>query len=272
MFRARPKDGIAFVTGASSGIGRAVTVELVRRGYQVAVTARRSEELTAFAASHPEQVFAFPGDVTDPESMNSLIAAIETAHGPIALAFLNAGVSFLGEERRGFDVETVWRTQVVNIGGTVNCLAPLLARMGARGAGQIAINASLAGYCGMPGSPAYGASKAALINMAESLALSGRAEGVTIQIICHGFVRTPMTGQEKAFAMPFLIEADDAARRICDGFERAGFEISFPWQLAVSLKLLRLLPYGLRFSLLAFSLHRAKQGKMNPAKSRVHKD
>ncbi len=99
------------------------------------------------------------------------------AHGPIALAFLNAGVSFLDAERRGFDVETVWQTQVVNIGGTVNCLAPLLAAMRARKAGQIVINASLAGYGGMPGSPAYGASKAALINMAESLALSNAAAG-----------------------------------------------------------------------------------------------
>jgi NAD(P)-dependent dehydrogenase (short-subunit alcohol dehydrogenase family) len=258
-YRATPKDGIAFVTGASSGIGRATALELVRRGYKVAASARRAEELSALANERPGRIFAFPADVTDAPAMAATIAAIEAAHGPIALAFLNAGVSFLARERRGFDAETVWQTQVINVGGTVNCLAPLLAAMIARKSGQIAINASLAGMGGLPGSVGYGASKAALINMAEGLALTYAPSGLTLQIICHGFVRTAMTGQEKAYAMPFLIEADEAARRICDGFERAGFEISFPWQLATSLKLLRLLPYGLRFWLLGASLRGSRK-------------
>jgi NAD(P)-dependent dehydrogenase (short-subunit alcohol dehydrogenase family) len=259
MYRAGPQDGIAFVTGASSGIGRATAVELVSRGYRVAATARRADQLAALASEHPDKIFAFPADVTETETMAAAIADIEAAQGPIALAFLNAGVSFLPAERRGFDAEVVWQTQAINIGGTVNCLAPLLARMSARKRGQIAINASLAGYGGLPGSPAYGASKAALINMAESLALGYAPAGLAVQVVCHGFVRTPMTGQEKAFGMPFLIEADEAARRICNGFERAGFEISFPWQLAAGLKLLRLLPYGLRFPLIAASLRGVKK-------------
>ncbi len=258
MYRASPQDGIALVTGASSGIGRATAVELARRGYLVAATARRADALAALAGAYPEKIITFPADVTQPEAMAAAIAAIEAAHGPIALAFLNAGVSFLAAERRGFDVDAVWRTQVVNVGGTVNCLGPLLAAMSGRKRGQIAINASLAGYGGLPGSPGYGASKAALINMAESLALSYAPAGLAIQVVCHGFVRTPMTGQEKTFGMPFLIEADEAARRICAGFERAGFEISFPWQLALGLKLLRLLPYGLRLPLIIASLRGAK--------------
>ena len=143
----------------------------------------------------------------------------------------------------------------------MNCLGPLLARMSARKRGQIAINASLAGYGGLPGSTGYGASKAALINMAESLALTCASAGVSVQVICHGFVRTPMSGQEKTFATPFLIEADEAAKRICREFERGGFEISFPWQLVTSLKLLRLLPYRLRFSLLAATLNNARRGR-----------
>jgi NAD(P)-dependent dehydrogenase (short-subunit alcohol dehydrogenase family) len=259
MYRAKPEDGIAFVTGASSGIGRATAIELVGRGYKVAATARRAAELDALAAQKPEQIFAYPADVTDRDATASTIAAIEAEHGPIALAFLNAGVSFLARERRGFDADVVWQTQTINIGGTVNCLAPLLARMSERKRGQIAINASLAGLGGLPGSPAYGASKAGLINLAEALALTYGPSGLTIQVVCHGFVRTPMTGQEKAYAMPFLIEANEAARRICDGFARRGFEISFPWQLAAGLKLLRLLPYGLRFRLLGASLRGAKR-------------
>jgi len=261
MYRAGPKDGIAFVTGASSGIGRATSIELARRGYKVAATARRAEELATLAGIHADKIFAFPADVTEPENIAWAIAAAEQAHGPIALAFLNAGVSHLAAERRGFDREVVWQTQVVNIGGTVNCLGPLLVRMGERRKGQIVINASLAGYGGLPGSPGYGASKAALINMAESLALTCPSQGIAVQLVCHGFVRTPMTGQEKAFAMPFLIEADEAARRICDGIERGGFEISFPWQLTTGLKFLRLLPYGLRFRLLASSLNGARRRK-----------
>ncbi|MGP0061015.1 MAG: SDR family NAD(P)-dependent oxidoreductase [Beijerinckiaceae bacterium] len=259
MYRASPQDGIAFVTGASSGIGRATAVELARRGYLVAATARRADALAALAGAYPDKIFAFPADVTEPDAVAAAIAAIEVAHGPITLAFLNAGVSFLAAERRGFDVNVVWQTQAINIGGTVNCLGPLLSRMAERKRGQIAINASLAGYAGLPGSPAYGASKAALINMAESLALSYAPAGLAIQVVCHGFVRTPMTGQEKSFARPFLIEADEAAKRICNGFERAGFEISFPWQLSVGLKLLRLLPYGARFRLIAASLRGAKK-------------
>lgn len=259
MYRASPRDGIAFVTGASSGIGRATAVELVGRGYLVAATARRAGALSDLAGAYPEKILACPADVTEPEAVAAVIAAIEAAHGPIALAFLNAGVSFLAAERRGFDANVVWQTQVINVGGTVNCLGPLLAAMSERRRGQIALNASLAGYGGLPGSPGYGASKAALINMAELLALTYAPAGLAIQVVCHGFVRTPMTGQEKSLARPFLIEADEAAKRICDGFERAGFEISFPWQLSVGLKLLRLLPYGLRFPLIAFSLRGTKK-------------
>lgn len=259
MYRARPEDGIAFVTGASSGIGRAAACELVRRGYRVAALARRADELDRLAKDHPQAIFPVPADVTDAAAVTAAIAAIETAHGPIALAFLNAGVSFLGLERRGFDAKVVSQTQAINVGGTVNCLDPLLARMSARGRGQIAVNASLAGLAGLPGSTGYGASKAALINMAESLALTYAPAGLRLQVICHGFVRTAMTGQEKSYAMPFLIEAEEAARRICDGFERGGFEISFPWQLGVSLKLLRLLPYGLRFALLMSAMKGARR-------------
>jgi NAD(P)-dependent dehydrogenase (short-subunit alcohol dehydrogenase family) len=259
MYRARPEDGIALVTGASSGIGRAAAIELVRRGYKVAALARRADELDRLAQVDPQQIFPVPADITDAAAVATAIATIEGAHGPIALAFLNAGVSFLSQERKGFDASVIRQTQAINVGGTVNCLEPLLTRMSARGRGQIAVNASLAGLAGLPGSFGYGASKAALINLAEALALRYAPQGLGIQVICHGFVRTAMTGQEKTYAMPFMIEAEEAARRICDGFERGGFEISFPWQLRMSLTLLRVLPYGLRFPLLLASTTRARR-------------
>jgi short-subunit dehydrogenase len=256
MYRARPKDGIAFVTGASSGIGGATALELARRGYRVAITARRAGELKRLAAEAPQQIFAYPGDVTRRAEIAGTIAAIESDLGPIALAFLNAGV-FLPAERKGFDPAVIAETHAINVGGTVNCLAPILAAMNARGRGQIALNASLAAHNGLPASLAYGSSKAAMVYMAEALKLDCEGRGITVQVVCPGFVRTPMTDHETEFSMPFMIEGDDAARRICDGFEKGRFEISFPWQLAALAKFTRCLPYPLKFRMIAWSLRKA---------------
>jgi NAD(P)-dependent dehydrogenase (short-subunit alcohol dehydrogenase family) len=256
MYRATPRDGAAFVTGASSGIGRATALELAQRGYRVAVTARRVEALKALAESRP--IFPYPANVTQRGEMQALVAAVETDLGPIALAFLNAGV-FLPAERQGFDPAVIAATYAVNVGGTANCLAPLLATMTRHGRGQIALNASLAGIIGLPGSFAYGSSKAALIYMAEALKLEYEGRGITIQVVCPGFVRTPMTDQETQFKMPFLMQPEAAARVICDAFEKDGFEISFPWQLAALTKFVGALPYPLRFRLLAWSLERARR-------------
>lgn len=260
LYRAAPADGIAFVTGASSGIGWATTLELVRRGYRVAVTARRAEALESLAALAPEQIYAFAGDVTNGSQMGGIVFRVEQEVGPIALAFLNAGV-FFPAERHSFDAALIAHTHAVNVAGTVNCLAPLLAAMLTRGRGQIAINASLAGYNGLPGGLAYGSSKAALIHMAESLRLTYAERGLTFQVLCHGFVRTAMTDQEKEFAMPLRIEPEAAANIICNGFARGGFEIAFPWQLVALSKFVKLLPYPLRFRVIAAALRNAQQSQ-----------
>jgi NAD(P)-dependent dehydrogenase (short-subunit alcohol dehydrogenase family) len=258
MYRANSKDGVAFVTGGSSGIGRATVLELARRDYRVAVTARRADDLKRLTATAPEAIFAYPGDVTHRAEMAAIVAKIEADLGPIALAFLNAGV-FLPAERQGFDAAVIAETHGVNVGGVVSCLQPILAAMAKRRRGQIAINASLAGYNGLPGLLAYGSSKAALINMAEALKLEYEGSGLTIQIVCHGFVRTAMTDQETEYKMPLLIEPELAARLICDGFEKGGFEIAFPWQLVAISKFVRALPYPLRFGILAQSLRLARR-------------
>jgi NAD(P)-dependent dehydrogenase (short-subunit alcohol dehydrogenase family) len=255
MYRAKPEDGVAFVTGASSGIGRATALELARRGYRVAVTARRDEVLERLVAAAPEQIFAFPGDVTNGSAMGGIVFNIEQELGPIALAFLNAGV-FYPAERIGFDAAVIAQTHAVNVGGTVNCLAPLIAAMLTRRQGQIAINASLAGYNGLPGSLAYGSSKAALIHMAESLQLTYAEKGLRFQLLCHGFVRTEMTAQEKEFDMPLMIEPERAAKIICHGFAHGGFEIAFPWPLVAASKFVKLLPYPLRLPLIKMVVRR----------------
>ena len=126
--------------------------------------------------------------------MTRIAGEIEASHGQIALAFLNAGVYFIAERDR-FSADLVRRTFEINVGGTVNCLDPVLATMQRRGKGQIALNASLAGYGGIEGSVAYGATKAALIYMAEALKLTYERAGLTIQIVSPGFVHTEMTAQ-----------------------------------------------------------------------------
>jgi len=243
LYRAKLADGVAWVTGASSGIGRAVALELSRRGYRVAVTARRAAVLDELA-SRDKNISVFPGDVTNRTEMGEIVTKIESTLGPISLAFLNAGL-YLPQEREVFSPEIIARTFEVNVGGTVNCLAPVLEPMRQRRTGQIAITASLAGYGGIPGSLAYSATKAALISMAETLRLTLPDDGINVQVINPGFVETEMSAANGHFDMPFLMSAEAAAKRICAGLERGGFEIAFPRRLAWFAKAVRLLPYPL---------------------------
>ncbi|WP_020176196.1 SDR family NAD(P)-dependent oxidoreductase [Methyloferula stellata] len=258
VYRAKPSDGLAWITGASSGIGRAAAQELVRRGYRVAVTARRAEALASLAASTPGHIFVFQGDVTDRAAMAALVAEIEASLGPIALAFLNAGVYFPAE-RDGFSAEVIAETFEINVGGVVNTLAPVLEAMRKRQSGQIAITSSIAGYGGIPGSLAYGGTKAALINMAEALRITVDDDGVAVQVVNPGFVQTEMNAHNDFFEMPFLMTADEAAKRICDGFETGGFEITFPRRLAWFAKALCLLPYPLYLPVVKYVTRRAQK-------------
>jgi NAD(P)-dependent dehydrogenase (short-subunit alcohol dehydrogenase family) len=256
IYRASPRDGIAWVTGASSGIGRGVALELARRGYVVAATARRAAELQSLAreaAGLPGRIEPASVDVTDREAMAQAVADIE-ARSPIALAFLNAGGSF--DDRPGdFGGPGFRQTFELNVFGVVNGLNPLMNAMKPRRKGQIAINGSLIGYGGMPGSGAYAASKAAVINLAAGAKFAGDRIGVTVQIVNPGFVRTSMLEGAK-FPTPGILECDDACRRICDGFERAGFEIAFPRRLAWLLKAMNHLPYSVYFSLMSRGVNR----------------
>ena len=250
---ARPEDGVAWVTGASAGIGRAVAEEFSRRGWTVAISARRADELLAMEAANPRFIAA-PCDITDAESIEAALAAIEARGRPVALAVLNAG-TYVPTEIEQFDA-AAWRRQVeVNLNGTAQCLAALLARMLARASGQIGIVASVAGYRGLPRAGAYGATKAALINLAESLRLELAPRGILVSLVNPGFVRTPLTDRND-FPMPFLMEVEPAARRLVDGLESGRFETTFPRRFTWMLKLLRMLPYALYFRLAARTVRR----------------
>ncbi|MDF1721011.1 MAG: SDR family NAD(P)-dependent oxidoreductase [Minwuia sp.] len=242
--------GIVWITGASSGIGRAAALEFARRGYRVAATARRADELATLvdeASGQLGDVTAFPGDITDAEGIASVVAAIEEDLGTIDTALLNAG-GFQPMTVETFSAEAIRATMDLNVVGSARCLEPLLPRMMARKAGRIFMVASVAGYRGLPRSAAYGASKAAMINMAEAFHTELRPHGIHFGLVNPGFVKTPATDRND-FPMPFLMPVDAAAKRLVDGVLGRSFEVSFPFVFTTIMKLVRCLPYGLYFPL-----------------------
>ncbi|MBT9292624.1 SDR family NAD(P)-dependent oxidoreductase [Hyphomicrobiaceae bacterium 22] len=243
-------EGVALVTGASSGIGRALALELARRGRAVVATARRLDllhSLSAEAEALTGAIRAAAADVTDAAAMRALFPAVEAAHGPIGLVVANAGI-YLPVSADRPDPDAYARTIAVNLQGTVNTVLPAIEAMRARGVGRIAIVSSVAGYSGLPTSAAYGATKAALINLAESLKFDLDPIGIRVQLVSPGFVETEATDRN-AFPMPFIVPAATAARRIADGLERDAFEITFPRRFTWWLKFGRMLPYSVYFPL-----------------------
>jgi short-subunit dehydrogenase len=234
---------VAWVVGASSGIGAATALRLAESGWQVALTARRVERLQALSAQIPERLHSFPGDVTDPVGLKDVVQAIEGRLGPVELCMLNAG-DYEPMGLADFDVGLFRRLMEVNYMGVVHALAAIMPAMRGRGRGRILITASLAGYRGLPRAAPYGATKAALINLAESLQPELAAEGVQLRLINPGFVRTPLT-DKNSFTMPFLMTTEQAAEAIMKGLDHRRFELRFPWRFALLMSVLRALPNGL---------------------------
>lgn len=261
--RMQPQDGVAWVTGASSGIGEAVALELAARGWTVAITARRLEQLEEIArrsASLPGRVVAHAGDVTETASMRAVVETIESVHGPVALAFLNAGVA-PPTSGNVLDIEALETALAVNTLGAAKGLAAVLERMTLRGRGQIAVNASVVGYGGLPLAAGYGASKAAAIHLCETLKFDCDRLGIRLQLVNPGFIDTPMT-RRNDFPMPFLLGIEEAGKRVVDGFEKGGFEITFPRRLSWTVKLINLLPYPAYFWVIGrFTARYARRGR-----------
>ncbi len=238
---------ITWITGASSGIGAALASRLARDGRHVAISARNAEALATIARAAGTSMHGFALDVTDAAACARTVDAIEATHGEIDMAILNAG-THEPMSADDFSVATARRLVEINLMGTINCLAPLLARMRARGRGQIAIVASVAGYGGLPTAAAYGATKAALINMVEALKPDCDRLGIKLQLVNPGFVKTPLTDKND-FPMPFLLPVEQAVDAFIAGLASDRFEIVFPRRFALLLKLLNVLPYRAYFAL-----------------------
>jgi len=242
----------AWVTGASTGIGRDIVLQLRAAGVKVAASARSPEKLSALGPG----VMLVPLDVTDAEACGAAAERVEAALGPIDLVVFGAG-TYAPVAIDSIDPKLFAHTMNTNYMGVVNCLAAVAPRMLARGRGHISWIASVAGFVGLPKAAAYGPTKAALINLAECLEPEMRLKGVRISVINPGFVATPLTAQND-FEMPFLMQPDEAARRTIEGLAAGRFEIAYPRRFVAILRMLKALPYSVFFGLMTRFVLKAK--------------
>lgn len=229
-----------WVLGASSGIGAEVAALLAARGARVAVSARSQQALRERFGG---DTLVVPADVTDRESLVAAAAEIAATWDGIDLT-LNFAGTYREMRPWAMDLTAVRDIVDLNLTSAFNLLDALQPHLKA-GTG-LGLVASVAGYGGLPNSLAYGASKAGLINLAQSLWLDYRARNVAVYLINPGFVQTPLTAKNR-FPMPFIIPAAEAARRTAEGLERGHFEIDYPRRFTRLLKLLNILPQGLYF-------------------------
>ncbi|HWT01478.1 MAG TPA: SDR family NAD(P)-dependent oxidoreductase [Pyrinomonadaceae bacterium] len=235
-----------FITGASSGIGRALAVELGRRGAALGLLARRAETLREIADEVEKaggRALALPADVRDADAVRRAAGELRARFDRVDVLVANAGIVPTTHvlDLRSEDLADVMS---VNVVGAVNSVTAVLPEMVERGSGQLVAISSLAAYRGLPKSGAYCASKAALSAFFESLRIDLRGTGVDVTIIHPGFIKTPVT-EGRAAKMPYLMELDDAVRKIIRAIETRKKSYAFPWQLASIVRAAMLFPIPL---------------------------
>lgn len=247
-----------FLTGASSGIGRALARHYAQRGAVLGLLARGRDQLEALQRDLPGTHFIYPADVTDAGALAAAAHDFISGAGLPEIIIANAGVSAGTLTEHSEDLPTFARIFAVNVVGMVVTFSPFVAHMREAGRGRLVGIASVGGIRGLPGSGGYNASKAAVITYLESLRVELRGSGVRVVTICPGYVETPMTAVNP-YRMPFLLPADVAARRIARIIDGGRSYAVVPWQMAVAAKLLRLLPNPL-FDLLFSRAGRKPRG------------
>jgi short-subunit dehydrogenase len=230
-----------FLTGASSGIGEALARLYAGRGARVGLVARRADLLESLARSLPDGADTYAADVRDLDALKAAAADFMEGHGPPDLVIANAGVSHGTLTEHAGDVEVFRQILEVNVTGMVSTFHPFVAPMRQAGRGTLAGIASVAGYRGLPGAGAYSASKAAAIRYLESLRVEMHGTGVRVATICPGYIATPMT-EKNPYPMPFILTADEFARRFARALDAGRDYAVIPWQMGLVAKLLAVLP------------------------------
>ena len=242
-------DKTIWITGASTGIGKALAVKFAQNGWNVAASARRENLLNELEESN-KNIYSFPLDVTDKEKCKEVFKKIEDKFKSVDISFFSTG-TWDPKKEKEIDIEQIENVMKVNFFGTLNCIKSVEKYYRERKNGHISIVSSIAGYRGLPNSTGYGPSKSALNNLAESLFFDFKRYGVRVSLISPGFIKTPMTDKND-FKMPFLKTTEYAADKIYDGLVNSNvFEIHFPKQLTLILKFLKILPNWLYLKLLS---------------------
>ena len=238
---------VIWITGASSGIGKALALKFANENWNVAISARRENILKEISESN-ENIKSFPLDVTDKTKCKEVFEQIKNHYGNVDICFFSTG-TWNPKKEKDIDVEQIENVFKVNFFGTVNSIKAVEEYFKNKNSGIITIVSSIAGYRGLPNSTGYGPSKSALNNLAESLYFDFGRHNVRVCLVSPGFIKTPMTDKND-FKMPFLKTSEFAADKIYDGLiNQNNFEIHFPKQLTLTLKLFGLLPSKIYFYL-----------------------
>ena len=239
---------VIWITGASSGIGKALSIKFAQEGWIVAASARREgllQELTKI----DQNIHSFPLDVTNPEQCKKIFEDIKNKFNNIEISIFGTGIHDPNSEKK-FNLDKIREIMEVNYFGTMNSINSVYDYYNDKKGGQISIISSVAGYRGLPAAGAYYASKSALTSFTESLRFEMMKKNVRVSLVSPGFIKTPMTDQND-FPMPMIKSPEFAAEQIYIGLtKKTGFEIHFPKAFTFFLKFLRILPYGIYFKLI----------------------
>ena len=231
-----------WITGASSGIGKALALKFARENWHVAISARRKKLLDELACH--ENITSFPLDVTDGDLVEKTFSNILNEFKYLNLCVFCSG-SYAPKLEKEINKEQIKKIMNINFFGVLNCIKAVEEYFKEKKSGHISIVSSIAAYRGLPNSSGYGPSKAALTNLTESLYFDFKKHNIRISLISPGFIKTPLTDQN-TFKMPFIKTPEFAADKMYNGLTKGNvFEIHFPKELTIFLKFLRILPYRL---------------------------
>ena len=249
-------DKVIWITGASSGIGKALAIKFAKEGWKVAISARRENLLNQIAKTYND-IFPYPLDVTDSNKCELVFNSIKEKFKNVDISVFSTGIHDPKSEK-SLDLNKVRQIMEVNFFGTINSVNAVYKYYKERKSGQISIVSSVAGYRGLPAGGAYCASKSALTSFTESLNFDMKRKNVRVSLISPGFIKTPMTDQND-FPMPMIKTPEFAAEEIYNGLiKKNAFEIHFPKSFTFIMKILQILPNWAYFKLVEKGMKKIK--------------